>query len=77
MKRWTMSSERASAPGVGHAGPRVSARCTGCGKTSEKLTAEIVGDRSSGSFQHVCHSCKGATWWNVLEPVEAGAGGER
>ena len=31
-----MSSERVTAPGVGHVGPLLSARCTGCGKTSEK-----------------------------------------
>jgi hypothetical protein len=72
-----MSSEHATAPGVGHAGPLLSARCTGCGKTSEKRTAEIVGDRSSGSFQHVCHSCQGVTWWNVLELVEGDVGGDR
>ena len=72
-----MSSEHATAPGVGHAGPLLSARCTGCGKTSEKRTAEIVGDRSSGSFKHVCHSCQGVTWWNILELVEDNAGGDR
>ncbi|MDB2271037.1 hypothetical protein PM032_08370 [Halorubrum ezzemoulense] len=72
-----MSSERATAPGVGHVGPLLSARCTGCGKTSKKRTTEIVGDRSSGSFQHVCHSCHGVAWWNVLDVVEADAGGER
>ena len=72
-----MSSERATAPGVGHAGPLLSARCTGCGKTSEKRTAEIVGDRSSGSFKHVCHSCQSVTWWNILELVEDNAGDDR
>ena len=65
-----MSSERATAAGVGHVGPLLSARCTGCGKTSEKRTSEIVGKRSSGSFQHVCHSCQLITWWNVLEVLE-------
>ncbi|AZQ14546.1 hypothetical protein [Halorubrum sp. PV6] len=65
-----MSSERATAPGVGHVGPLLSARCTSCGKTSEKRTTEIVGDESSGSFQHVCHSCRGVTWWNVLDVAE-------
>jgi hypothetical protein len=66
-----MASKSPSPPGTGHAGPRLSARCTGCGKTSEKRTTEIVGDRSSGSFQHVCHSCRGVTWWNVLDVVKA------
>ena len=65
-----MSSKSRSAPGVGHAGPLLSARCTGCGKASEKRTSEVVGDRSSGSFQHVCHSCQGVTWWNVLRVLE-------
>ena len=65
-----MASEPATAPGVGHVGPLLSARCTGCGKTSEKRTSEIVGDRSGGSFQHVCHSCQLVTWWNVLEVLE-------
>ncbi len=72
-----MSSESRSAPGVGHAGPLLSARCTGCGKLSEKRTAEIVGERSRGSFQHVCHSCQCVTWWNVLRVLqeEKSAGG--
>ena len=65
-----MSSRCRSSPGTGHVGPVLSARCTGCGKRSEKRTAEIVGDRSSGSFQHVCHSCQLVTWWNVLEVLE-------
>lgn len=72
-----MSSERVDAPGVGHAGPLLSARCTGCGKTSEKRTAEVVGQRSSGSFQHVCHTCRVVTWWNVLEVVDDDTGGDR
>ncbi|TKX77662.1 hypothetical protein [Halorubrum sp. SD626R] len=66
-----MSSKPPSAPGVGHTGPLVSARCTGCGKCSKKRTAEIVGDESSGSFEHVCHSCRCVTWWNVLDLLEA------
>ncbi|OYR45278.1 hypothetical protein [Halorubrum sp. Hd13] len=56
--------------GSGHAGPLLRARCTGCGKTSEKRTVEIVGDTSSGSFKHVCHSCQSVTWWNVLRVLE-------
>jgi len=68
-----MSSEPRSAPGSGHVGPLLSARCTGCEKTSEKQTAEIVGDRTTGSFKHVCHTCQLVTWWNVLEVLkEAG-----
>lgn len=65
-----MASKSPSPPGVGHAGPLLAARCTGCEKRSQKRTAEIVGDRSSGSFEHVCHSCRCVTWWNVLEVVE-------
>ncbi len=65
-----MSSESRSAPGVGHVGPLLSARCTGCQMTSEKRTAEIVGERSNGSFKHVCHSCQSVTWWNVLDVLE-------
>ncbi|TKX39150.1 hypothetical protein EXE41_18750, partial [Halorubrum sp. SD690R] len=57
-------------PGVGHVGPLLVARCTGCEKTSKKRTTEIVGDRSSGSFQHVCHTCQLVTWWNILEVVD-------
>lgn len=72
-----MSSERATAPGVGHVGLLLSARCTGCGKTSEKRTTEIVGEPSRSSFQHVCHSCRVVTWWNVLEVVEESPEGDR
>ncbi|ELZ39605.1 hypothetical protein C472_04803 [Halorubrum tebenquichense DSM 14210] len=67
-----MSSESRSAPGVGHVGPLLSAKCTSCGKTSEKRTAEIVGDPSGGSFRHVCHSCQRVIWWNVLEVLSDG-----
>jgi len=65
-----MSSKSGSAPGVGHVGPLLSARCTGCGKSSKKRTAEIVGDASNGSFKHVCHSCRTVTWWNALAVLE-------
>jgi len=67
-----MASKSRPAPGAGHVGPLLSARCTGCGKTSEKRTTEIVGDASSGSFQHVCHSCRCVTWWNALAILEEG-----
>lgn len=67
-----MSSKSRPAPSVGHAGPLLSARCTGCQKVSEKRTTEIVGERSSGSFRHVCHSCRTATWWNVLRVIDEG-----
>lgn len=72
-----MSSETRLAPGVGHVGPLLVAKCTNCGKTTEKRTAEIVGDPSNGSFQHVCHSCQLVTWWNVLDVLEMpdGSGG--
>ena len=65
-----MSSKSLSAPGVGHVGPLLSARCTSCGKTSQKRTTETVGDASSGSFRHVCHSCQCVTWWNALAVLE-------
>ena len=64
-----MSSVETS-PGAGHVGPLLSARCTSCGKASEKRTNEVVGDASSGSFRHVCHSCQCVTWWNVLSLLE-------
>ncbi|OYR86295.1 hypothetical protein DJ71_06525 [Halorubrum sp. E3] len=65
-----MSSEARSEPGAGHVGPLLSARCTGCEKTSEKRTTDVVGDRANGSFQHVCHTCQLITWWNVLEVLD-------
>ena len=58
------------APGAGHAGPLLSARCTGCRKVTEKRTARVVGELSSGSFKHACHTCQSATWWNVLRVVD-------
>lgn len=57
-------------PAAGHAGPLLRARCTECDKVSLKRTTEIVGETATGSFKHACHSCRGATWWNVLEVVE-------
>ena len=56
--------------GSGHVGPLFRARCTQCQKVSLKRTTEVVGEDTYGSFKHSCHSCKGATWWNVLEVVE-------
>ena len=56
--------------GSGHVGPLLRARCTECRRVSLKRTARVVGETSSGSFKHVCHNCRGATWWNVLEVVE-------
>ncbi|WP_281194746.1 hypothetical protein [Halorubrum sp. F4] len=63
-------SSRSTSPGAGHVGPLVSARCTSCEKISEKRTARIVGETSSGSFRHVCHTCRTATWWNVLRIID-------
>ena len=65
-----MSSRHRGSPGTGHVGSLLSARCTACGKTANKRTAEVVGDLSNGSFQHVCHSCRLVTWWNVLSVLE-------
>jgi hypothetical protein len=56
--------------GAGHVGPLLRARCTSCDAISLKRTERVVGETSSGSFKHVCHKCRGATWWNVLEVVE-------
>lgn len=56
--------------GSGHAGPLLRARCTDCTAISLKRTTRVVGETASGSFKHVCHKCRAATWWNVLEVVE-------
>lgn len=57
-------------PAAGHAGPFLHARCTGWHKTSLKRTTRIVGETATGSFKHSCHSCRRATWWNVLGVLE-------
>lgn len=48
----------------------VRARCVECRTVRTKQTYTIVGDDESGSFEHVCHDCQGATWWNVLEVID-------
>lgn len=58
--------------GAGHRGPLLRARCTSCDKTCHKRTNDIIGETATGSFKHVCHSCQGVTWWNVLEVVDDG-----
>lgn len=44
----------------------VLAICTGCKQESEK---DLHPDDASGSFKHVCVTCQGVQWHNVIEPA--------
>lgn len=62
-------------PAAGHFGIPVDAKCVGCRRvrikraTLEDLEQVPHVDPTTletsdlTSFKHVCHSCKGATWW--------------
>ncbi|ELY50623.1 hypothetical protein [Natronorubrum bangense] len=77
--------------GAGTVGIPVDAICVGCGRirvkrsSLEELDQKLHVDPDTleasdlTSFKHVCHPCKGATWWNpvsVLTGLLESEGGE-
>ena len=54
----------------------VEAVCTGCQRTVEKETRTDDEGAVPTSFRHVCHQCRRVQWWNVLDVLDADAGGD-
>lgn len=64
---------------AGEFGVPVEARCVGCRRNDRdrvrvKLAdpdvfPEDMADAGAESFKHVCHRCRKATYWNVLEVI--------
>lgn len=57
---------------AGELGLAVDARCIEC----KRVRAKRVPDRECvddgrDSFRHVCHKCRGVTYWNILRELDA------
>lgn len=56
-----------NAPESGERGIPFDAVCTGCGQVLVKRADEDPDDPTS--FEHVCHRCRAATWWNPIQTL--------